>query len=446
MTQPLRKIVIVNTADDGGGAECVSMAVLNGFLQLGIDAWLLVGNKTRNHARVVSFYTSAFFDYRPYLDPSLTEEIEERRRVDRSLGLEDFNHPYSHLIDQLTGTPPDLVLCHNLHGGYFDLRALIGLSARMPVALRLFDTWLLAGHCAYSLGCERWRIGCGECPDLTIPPAIAADGTHANFVLKQQIFQNAQLFVSAESQWMLDRARQSVLAPAAIDLKHISGGVNLSIFHPGPRDAARRQLGLDPDTTLLLYVANDGAANRYKDFATVRRALQALAGRSPAGRIVLLVVGDGAAEEVISPNIAIRHVGRVRSRSWLAAYYRAADVMLHAAVEETFCNVVAEAMACGTPVISASGGGVVELIEQGRTGMVVAPRQPAQLADAIQRLLDRPALRAEMGEAAAAWAETHLDSRVMIRSLLSWCTESHAAWHARAALHARAELHARAGT
>jgi len=172
----------------------------------------------------------------------------------------------------------------------------------------------------------------------------------------------------------------------------------------------------------------------------VRRALQALAGRSPAGRIVLLVVGDGAAEEVISPNIAIRHVGRVRSRSWLAAYYRAADVMLHAAVEETFGNVVAEAMACGTPVISASGGGVVELIEQGRTGMVVAPRQPAQLADAIQRLLDRPALRAEMGEAAAAWAETHLDSRVMIRSLLSWCTESHAAWHA------RAELHARAGT
>lgn len=432
MTQPLRKIVIVNTADDGGGAEYVSMAVLNGFLKLGIDAWLLVGNKTRRHARVVSFYTSPYFDYQPYLDPLVTEELEERRRIDRSRGLEDFNHPYSHLIDRLTGAPPDLVLCHNLHGGYFDLRALAGLSAQMPVALRLFDTWLFAGHCAYSLGCERWRIGCGECPDLTIPPAIATDGTRANLVRKQQIFQDSRLFVSAESQWMLDRARQSVLAPAAIGLKHIPGGVNLAVFHPGPRDAARRQLGLDPDTTLLLYVANEGEANRYKDFATVRGALQALRDRSPGGRIVLLVVGDRAAEEVISPDIAIRHVGRVRSRSRLAAYYRAADVMLHAAVEETFGNVVAEAMACGTPVITASGGGVVELIEQGRTGLVVASRQPAQLADAIQQLLDRPGLRAEMGAAAAAWAETHLDSRVMIRTLLSWCTECHAAWHDRA--------------
>ena len=135
MAPSLRKIVIVNTADEGGGAEHVSMAVLNGFLALGVDAWLLVGSKTRNHPRVVSFYKSPHFNYGPYLDPLLTAEIEERRRIDRSLGLEDFNHPYSHRIDRLTGSPPDLVLCHNLHGGYFDLRALAGLSARLPVAL-----------------------------------------------------------------------------------------------------------------------------------------------------------------------------------------------------------------------------------------------------------------------------------------------------------------------
>ena len=51
----------------------------------------------------------------------------------------------------------------------------------MPVALTLHDEWLLTGHCAYTLGCERWRIGCGRCPDLTIYPAIRRDSTAENF-------------------------------------------------------------------------------------------------------------------------------------------------------------------------------------------------------------------------------------------------------------------------
>src|ERR1700733_12673906 len=294
MMQQLRKIVIVNTADEGGGAERLSIAVLDGFLKIGLDAWLLVGNKSGNHSRVLSFYQSPFFDYRPYGDARLAREVERRRSADLSLGLEDFNHPYSHRISEMTGSPPDLVLCHNLHGGYFDLRVLSELSHRMPVALRLFDTWLQTGHCAYSLGCDRWRNGCGTCPDLTIPPSISRDATRDNLRRKQRIFQESRLFISAESRWMLDRARQSVLAAAALDWRHIPGGVDLDIFSPGSRGNARRRLGLDLDATLLLYVANEGAANRYKDFDTVRRALAALPSRKTGRSLALLVAGSNA--------------------------------------------------------------------------------------------------------------------------------------------------------
>ena len=430
MAPQLRKIVIVNTADEGGGAERVSMTVLNGFLELGLDTWLFVGNKTGNHSRVISFYASPFFDYRPYMDPHLTNKIERQRSVDQFLGLEDFNHPYSHQISAMTGSPPDLVLCHNLHGGYFDLRVLSGLSGRMPVALRLLDNWLQTGHCAYSLGCDRWQIGCGECPDLTIPPAISRDASRFNLRRKQRIFQDSRLFVSAESHWMLDRAKQSVLAPAAIEWKYIPGGVDLETFFPGPRKDARLQLDLDLDAKVLLYVANQGSANPYKDFGTVRRALDELHHQQSARRIILLVAGSTAPDQNIGPHILIRHVGYIASQPRLAAFYRAADIMVHSALEETFGNVVAEALACGTPVVTASGGGVVELIDHGCTGLIVPPRQPAQLAEAISQLLDAPALCARMGVAAAAAAHRHLDSRGMIRSLLSWCTEVHSAWHA----------------
>ena len=408
------------------------MAVLNGFLELGLDAWLLVGNKTGNHSRVIPFHSSPFFDYRPYMDSDLTREIERRRSVDQSLGLEDFNHLYSHHISLLTGSPPDLVLCHNLHGGYFDLRALSGLSGRVPVALRLFDTWLQTGHCAYSLGCGRWQTGCGECPDLTIPPAILRDASRVNLRRKQRIFQESRLFVSAESRWMLDRARRSVLAPAVIVWMYILGGVDLQTFFPGPRENARLQLGLDLDARVVLYVANQGLANPYKDFETVRRALDVLHERQSAPRIILLVVGSTAPDQNVGHHILISHVGHIASQPSLAVYYRAADLMVHSAIEEAFGNVVAEAMACGTPVVAASGGGVVELIDHGCTGLIVPPRDHAKLADAILQLLQEPALCARMGAASAAAARRHFDSRDMIRNLQSWCNEVHSAWHAQA--------------
>jgi len=217
-----------------------------------------------------------------------------------------------------------------------------------------------------------------------------------------------------------------------IDWKYIPGGVDLQAFCPGSREDARLQLDLDLDTRVLLYVAAHGAANPYKDFGTVRRALDELQHWQSDRKIILLVVGSNDPDQNVGPHILIRHVGCVASQPSLAVFYRAADLVVHSALEETFGNVVAEAMACGTPVVAASGGGVVELIEHGCTGLLVPPRQPVKLAEAILQLLQQPALCARMGIAAAGAVRRHFDSRDMIRNLQSWCNEVHSAWHAQA--------------
>jgi glycosyltransferase involved in cell wall biosynthesis len=420
----LRKIIIVNTTDEGGGAERMSLAVLDGFNALGLDTWLVVGRKKTDHPRVVALDQSPFVRLR-----RLTLSFAERRRkLGRRIGLEDFEYPYSHGILDVTGSPPDLVLCHNLHGDYFDLRALGPLSRHVPVAMRLFDTWLFSGHCAYSLGCPRWQTGCGSCPDLTIPPAVERDATWLNWQRKRLILRDARLFVSAESQWMLNRARQSLLAAAVADWKLVRGGIDLDTFSPGSREMARREWGFAPDAKLLLYVANLGSKNPYKDFATVRRAIVEV-GRGLTGTTLqVLVAGSDGPDERIADNIVMRRLGHVHSPSMLAHLYRATDVYVHAAVEETFGNVVAEAMACGVPIVTASGGGVLELIDHDRTGLVVPPRDHMGLAGALSRLLANPSLGMTLGTAAAAYARDHLDRRTMIRSLHAWCIEVHAAW------------------
>jgi glycosyltransferase involved in cell wall biosynthesis len=430
--RPLRKVAIVNTADEGGGAERMSMTVLDGFTALGIETWLLVGDKKTDHPRVMPFYLSPFIDYRSRELSRVT--LAGRRRAERWLGLEDFNHPYSRRILELTGSPPDLVLCHNLHGGYFDLRALAGLSRRVPVVVRLFDSWLLTGHCAYALGCPRWQTGCGRCPDLTIPPAIRRDTTRLNWWRKRRILRGARLFASAESRWMLDRGRQSLLAPVVTEWKLIPGGVDLTTFAPGPRPAARRELGLDPEASLLLYVANQGPENPLKDFTTVRQALVELGRRAPGRRVELLAAGSPGPDEPLAPGIVVRRLGYVRSPARMASLYRAADVYVHAAVEETFGLSVAEALACGVPVVTASDGGVLEIVEPERTALVVPPGDAVALAGALARLLDDPPRRAAMGAAAAASARARLDRRTMLEALHRWCADIHARWPAATAL------------
>ena len=424
----LRKIVIVNTADEGGGAEVMSMAMLDGFLELGIDTWLLVGNKKTSHPRVMTFFESPFLDYRPFARAHHPRITDWRRRIDSSLGLESFSHAYANRIPELTGTPPDLVVCHNLHGGYFDLRAIVPLSHRIPVALRLFDSWLFTGHCAKPLQCPRWETGCGHCPDLAAPPAIRRDATRFNWHRKRRILDGGRFFASAESHWMIDRAKRSILAPAVRDWKLIRGGIDLTTFSPGSRQDARRQLGIAADEHVVVHVSHLGSANPAKDFSTVRRALVELAHRDPARHIVLLVVGAEGPDETIGPGIVLRRYPYERSRIRLAQYYRAADVAVHAALDETYGLVVAEALACGTPVITASTGGVHEIVEHGRSGLIVPARNPPLLGQALSQLLYDPDRRAAMGRAAAEFARGRLDRRDMIAALHAWCVQVRTAW------------------
>jgi colanic acid/amylovoran biosynthesis glycosyltransferase len=81
---------------------------------------------------------------------------------------------------------------------------------------------------------------------------------------------------------------------------------------------------------------------------------------------------------------------------------RWADILLHAAVSEGFCNAVLEAQAMQLPVVCSDAGGLVENVEDGVTGFVVPRRNPAALAEKVRQLCVDPALRRQMGQAGRA--------------------------------------------
>lgn len=78
-------------------------------------------------------------------------------------------------------------------------------------------------------------------------------------------------------------------------------------------------------------------------------------------------------------------------------YYKDADIFLYPSREESFGLVVAEAMATGLPVISSKAGAIPEVVEDGKTGILVEPEEPGRFADAVEFLISHPDTMRQMG-------------------------------------------------
>lgn len=304
-------------------------------------------------------------------------------------GREDFDFPGSWNLLQTSAVLPDVVHLHNLHSNYFDLRFLPKLSTSYPAIITLHDMWLLTGHCAHSFDCARWETGCGACPYLDTPPAVRKDATSYNWNRKKEIYEKSKLYLAFPSKWIMDKAKESILAPAIMDSRVIHNGVDLSLFCPGDKLSARIALNLDPESLVILFVAIGSSNNLFKDFSTMRNALELVSGQLSGRKVTLIALGgDDSLSNIQIGNMEILFAPYVSDMKKVAQYYQASDLYLHAARGDTFPNVVLEALACGTPVIATGVGGIPEQIKDGETGFVVPPRDSYTMAMKILNLLE----------------------------------------------------------
>lgn len=450
------RILQVSMADVAGGAESSARNLFQAYRADGHESWLAVGHKRsadpdvviipnddhRNHWTKMWLRIAASHNRKKSKIRGIGRLInfgrwtsEPDNWIRQQLGIEEFDFPGTKHLLSITPKPPDIVHCHNLHGGYFDLRELSSLSRQVPVILNLRDAWLLSGHCAYSFACTRWETGCGQCPDLTIFPAIKRDRTAYNWERKKQIFQRSRLYVAAPSQWLMERIKRSIVAPAIVGSRVIPNGVDLTVFHPGDKQTARSETGISSDAKVLLFAGHDIRQNIWKDYETFRAAVEEVANAFTDGELLFIALGQDAPPERVGKAI-IRFVPFQKKPEDVARYYRAADLYVHAAKVESFGNTILEARACGTPVVASAVGGIVEQMKSLRlgststeypsysaeeaTGILVPEGDSRALASAITMLLKDEDLRKRLAENASEDARKRFDLKLQASAFMSW--------------------------
>jgi len=187
-----------------------------------------------------------------------------------------------------------------------------------------------------------------------------------------------------------------------------SRGINHDRFNPGRRDLAwRRSLGIGDDEVAVSFLGRLVLEKGLGIFADVITELKR---RGVPHKV--LVIGEGPARGWFTERVPDAVFTGFLSGDDLGRAVAGMDVFFMPSVTETFGNVTTEAMASGVPVVAANATGAMDLVQHGVTGFLVPPTDVAAYADAIQRLVEDPALRKAAGEAGHRAAQPYVWEQV----------------------------------
>lgn len=373
-----------STADNEGGSGRSAYRIHSELRRRGVRSRMLVRHKVTD-------------------DPDVGRVAEDRvlRRADEftdkmmsRLGLQYqvlpssgrvLRHPW---VDEA-----DVVQLYNTHGGYLAHRLLPRIARGRPVVWRLSDMWAVTGHCAYAGACDRWLSGCGACPDVTTYPAIGRDTTAWLWRQKRDVYEQLSLTVVAPSSWTEEVARRAPLF-AGRAVHRIPNGLNLEIFRPHDRGAARAFLGVPQDYTAVLFAPHVAVGNERKGSDTLARILAQL---GPRRETVILIAGVGGKEWVGKVPQTVVPLGYLQDDRLIAMANAAADIVVAPSKVENLPNSVIEALACARPVVAFDAGGMRDAVRDGETGRLVPIGNVDAFANALAALLDDAAMREAMG-------------------------------------------------
>lgn len=278
----------------------------------------------------------------------------------------------------------DVVVLHWINSNFLSIKGIGNLMKSHPnLVWYLHDMWPMTGGCHYALGCEKFKFGCKKCPMFNQRSGSNKDKDASYLQFREKINNwscNGNIRILAPSQWLCDLAKKSLLFKNR-ECSVLRNPVPTRIFKPLDKTFARHALNLPLNQNLILFGAAS-ATNAYKGWPYLADALKML--RSDATGCIVFGNNSNVTSSY-DTTLSVYPVGRYQDPLSLALLYNAADAFVTPSVADNYPNVLIEAMACGTPSIGFKIGGIPEIINDGKSGILANSVSSESLCEAIQR-------------------------------------------------------------
>jgi len=339
------KVLHVNVRLNEGGAAKVALALHEGMLSQGIESKLgygwgeKAGKSSSEHLVKGAFQLGNF------------TQVVSNFFISRVVGI-DVLPPMGlrrkEFIQALEWA--DIVHLHVIHSYYLPFEWLINHLVRLKkhVVWTSHDHWLVTGRCAFVDGCSRWKHGCGDCFTMkNYPPALIDVSSTQLRKKRQSLFKLGKQLTIATPSTFIARDIQEVLPDCNTVVIH--NGVDSIIESLIRAHGNGEQVKGGPAKVLV--IANDLSYQGKTNQSIVRRVM----GQKD---VVLYTVGKRSpfsGDNVIN-------LGELRSRQELVDVYSKVDCMLFTSTVDSFGLVIAETLACGTPVVALSSDASCEVL------------------------------------------------------------------------------------
>lgn len=289
------------------------------------------------------------------------------------------------VLDLLRRQRIDILHTHCSMAGF--VGRIAGRLARVPVILHTLHALASREHQAFwkrrlFLAVER---GLNVCTDHYVAVSAA--------ILRQAVASG------------IAETRHTTLIHHGLDLGNYRGSDDPS--------ESRRELGFEPNGPVIGMV---GRLEPQKGVEYLLAAMARVRESHPDAR--LLIVGDGPLRQHLETLATrLRVHDRVLFLGWSSEVpkaLKALDVFCMPSLWESFGYAILEAMACGVPVVASDVEGIPEVVIHRETGLLVPPRDPSALAEALCELLEHPVLRQAMGRAGQERVERCFSEQVML--------------------------------
>lgn len=402
------KNILILSAGDNHGAYEVAYNIASYLNEAGYKVELLVKHKTKAAPFITLVHPNLKIQSPVSLKKLLVNRILEKLHLKQTGKLENISsfqtkQHYYFLTKDENSQPvsaddilksisfiPDLIIA-GMIDGFCTTSTLseLYLKTNAKIFMWLVDMAPLTGGCHYSWGCKGYEKECANCP--AIVEENMKDMAYKNFIIKQANIKKAGIKVLSGSQWVTDQARNSTFYKNQHNIFNTSACIDTRVMNGNNRDIAKNVFNI-ATSAKVIFTGSWNVNDPRKGLSYFMEALLELWSSMDIAKretTYILIAGEHYGQKDFLSVIPFKTIliDYIKDYRLLSLAYQAADIFVCASVEDAGPLMVAEAMACGTPVVGFRMGNVYSMIETGVNGYVADLKDSKDLANGLNQVL-----------------------------------------------------------